>query len=93
MSKGDHTLGFSETDGMGVGTIVVSVIASFAVEAVLACRAFPNSMFGLELSTEAATMGEWEGTTGTAGRCLFVVVLRHSVPLEVVTASIFYGRG
>ena len=93
MSKGDHTFGFSEAEGMWVGTIVVRVIASFTIEAVLACRAFPDSMFGLELSTEAATMGEWEGTTGAAGRCFFVVVLRHSVPPEAVSASVFYGRG
>ena len=77
---------------MWVGAVVVSVIAAFAVEAVLARGTFPNSMFGLKLSAEAATVGEWEGAAGTAGRCFFVVVLRHRVPPKAVVAGVFYGR-
>ena len=69
------------------------MVAAFAIETILARGAFPNGMLGLKLSTKAATVGEWEGTTGTAGRGFFVVVLGHSVPPEVVVASIFYSRG
>ena len=78
---------------MGVRAVIVSVIASFAIETVLACRAFPNGVFGLELSTETAAMGEWEGTTGTASRCFLVVILGHGMPPKTMIAGVFYGRG
>ena len=78
---------------MWVGAVVVSVVASFTIEAVLACWAFPNGMFGLELSAETAAMGEWEGTTGTASGCFLVVILGHSVPSKTMIAGVFYGRG
>ena len=93
MSEGDHTFRFSETDGMRIGTFVVSMIASLAIKTVLARRTLPNSMFGLKLSTKTAAVGEWEGTTGTAGGCFFVMVLGHSVPPEAVITSVFYGHG
>ena len=93
MSEGDYTFRFSKTDGMWVGTVVVSVIVSFTIKAVLACGTFPNGMFGLKLSTKTAAVGEWEGATGTAGRCFFVVILGHSVPPETMIAGVFYGRG
>ena len=72
--------------------MVVSVIASFAVETVLVQGTFPNGMFGLKLSTKVAAVGEWEGTTRTTSGCFFVVVLGHGVPPEAVIASIFYSR-
>ena len=92
VSEGDHTFRLSKADSMWVGTVVVSVVAAFAVEAVLARGTFPNGMFGLKLSTKAATVGEGEGPAGTAGRCFFIVVLRHRVPPEAVVAGVFYGR-
>ena len=69
------------------------MVAAFAIETILARGAFPNGMLGLKLSTKAATVGEWEGTTGTAGGCFFVMVLGHSVPPEAVITSVFYGHG
>ena len=92
MCEGDHTFRLREADGMWVGALIVSVVSSFAVETVLAGRTFPNSMFGLELSTEAAAVGEREGTTGAASRCFLVVILGHSMPPKTMVAGVFYGR-
>ena len=47
---------------MGVVAIFASVVAPLAVVAVLVRWAVPDSMVGLELSTEAAVMGEWRGS-------------------------------
>ena len=92
VSEGDHTFRFSKTNGVWVGAVVVSMIVRFTIKTVLACRTFPNGMFGLKLSTETAAVGEWEGAAGATGRCFFVMVLGHSEPLEAMIASVFYGR-
>ena len=53
VSEGNHTLGFGETEGVGVGTVVVCVVASLAIMAVLACWTVPDGVGGLELFTES----------------------------------------
>ena len=93
MSKGNYAFRLSEAEGMRVGTVVVSMIASLAIKTIFASWAFPNSVFGLKLSAKTAAVGEGEGTSGAASGCFFVVVLRHSVPPEAVITSVFYGRG
>ena len=93
VGKGDHTFRLGEAERVGVGAILVSMIASFAVVTILACWAVPDSVGGLELSAKVAVVREWERASGTAGRCFLVVVLRHSEPLEAVVASVFYSGG
>ena len=44
---------------MWVVAVVTGVVAPLAVVTVLACWAIPDCVFGLELLTEAAAMGEW----------------------------------
>lgn len=66
MSKWDYTLGFSETQGMGIGAVVVSVVVSLAVETVFAYGAIPNRVSGMKLFAESTPMREWEGLSGTA---------------------------
>ena len=78
---------------MGVRAIVVSMITSFAVVAILACWAVPDSMGRVDLSAKATVVREWERASGTAGRCFLVVVLGHGEPPEAVVVSVFYGCG
>ena len=46
---------------MGVVAVLAEVVASTAVVTVLAGRTIPDRVLGLELSTEAAVMGEGSG--------------------------------
>ena len=82
MSEGDHTLGFREAEGVGIGAVVVFVITPLAVVAVPACWAVPDGVGGVELFTEATAVREWEGSLRTTGRYFFVVILRCSEPPE-----------
>ena len=93
MGEGNHTLRFSETEGMWVGASVVCVIPSLAVVAVFAGWAVPDSVGRVDLFAEMAAMGKWKGFLGAAGRHFLIVVLRHGVPPEAVITSVFYSRG
>ena len=77
---------------MGVRAIVVCVIASLAVVAVLASWAVPDGVGGVDLFTEAAAVWKGKGSSRTAGRHFFVVVLGHGEPSETVVTGIFYRR-
>ena len=81
VSKWHYALGLGETEGMGVGAVVTSVITSPTVMTVPSCGAVPNRVLGLDLFAEVALMGEWEGSGRMAGRHVVVVVLWHGVPL------------
>lgn len=93
MGEGDHALGFGETEGVGVGAIVVSMVVSLAIVTVFTSGAVPHSVFGLELFAEATAVGEWEGFIGAAGRGIVIMVLGHGEPPEVVLMSILHSRG
>ena len=93
VGKGDYTLRFGKTKGVGVRAVFMSVVASLAVMAIPACWAVPNSVGGVELSAKATAVREWERASGTAGQCLVVVVLGHGEPLEAMIASVFYSCG
>ena len=69
------------------------VIPRLAVVTVLASRAVPDSVGGVELLTEAATVWEGKGSSRTTSRHFFVVVLRHGKPSETVVTGVFYRRG
>ena len=51
---------------MGVRAVVVSVIVSFAVEAVFTCWTIPNSVVGMKLFAEVTPMRERKGSGRTA---------------------------
>ena len=93
MGEGNHAFRFSEAEGMRIGTVVMSVVASLAIVAVLANRAIPDGVVGLELLTKVTAVREWEGTCGPAGGCFFVVILGHGEPAEAVVVGVFYGCG
>ena len=61
MSEWDYTLRLGETEGVRVEAIVVSVVASLAVETIFACGAVPDSVIRLKLFAELTPMREWEG--------------------------------
>ena len=93
MGEGDYALGLRETKRVRVRAGVVFVVMPLAVVTIGTCWAVPDSVGGVELFAKAAAMREWEGPSGMAGWHFFVVVLRHGVPPEAVTTSVFYGRG
>ena len=93
MGEGDYALGLCETDRVRVRASVVFVVASLAVVTVGANGAFPDGVGRMELFAKAAVMREREGSSGTAGGHLFIVVLGHGVPPEAVVTSVFYSRG
>ena len=93
MSEGDHTLRFRETEGVGIGTVVVFVVSPLAVVAVLSDWTVPDSVGGMELFAEAAAVREWKGSLRVAGRRFLVVILGHGVPPEVMLTSVFYCCG
>ena len=93
MSERDYALGFGEAKCVGVGAIVVFVVASFTVVAVLARRTVPNGMGRVNLFTEATAVWKGKGSSRTASRHFFVVVLWHGEPLETVVTGVFYRRG
>ena len=93
MGEGDHALGLRETKRVRVRASVMFVVVSLAVVTVVASWAVPDGVGGVELFAKTAAMREWEGPSGMAGWHFFVVVLRHGVPPEAVTTSVFYGRG
>ena len=93
MGEGDYTLALCKTNRVRVRASVVFVVVSLAVVAVGVNWAFPDGVGGMELFAKAAAMGEREGSSGTAGWHLFIVVLGHGVPLEAVVVSVFYSRG
>ena len=59
MGKWDHAFRLSEAEGVGVGAVVVCVVMCFAIVAVLACWAVPDSMIGMNLFAEAAPVRKW----------------------------------
>ena len=93
VSKRNHTLGFHETEGVGVGTVIVGVVASFAIVTILAYGAVPDSMGRMDLFAEATAVREWEGSLRAACQCVLIVILGHGVPPEVMVMGIFYGCG
>ena len=93
VSEGNYTFRLGEANGMRVGAVVVSMIASLAIETILASGTLPNSVLGLKLSTKMTAVGEGEWMGGAASRCFFVVILWHSVPPEAMITSVFDGRG
>ena len=62
MSEGDHTLGFCETEGVGIRAVIVFVVSPLTVVAVLADWTVPDSVGGMELFAEAAVVREWKGS-------------------------------
>ena len=92
MCKRNYALRFSEANRVGIWTIVVCVIASLAVVAVLASWAVPDGVGGVKLFTEAAAVWKGEGSSRTASRHFFVVVLWHGEPSETVVMGVFYRR-
>ena len=58
MGERDYTLRLHETKGVRVGASVVGMVSPFALVAILADRAVPDSVGGLELFTKTAAMGE-----------------------------------
>ena len=93
MGEGNYALALRETNRMRVRASVVFVVVSLAVVTVGANWAFPDGVGRMELFAKAAAMREWKGSSGTAGWHLFVMVLRHGVPLEAMVTSVFYGCG
>ena len=93
MGEGNDALGLCEANRVRVRASVVFVIASLAVVTISASGAFPDGVGGLELSAKAAAVREQEGSSGTAGWHLFIVVLGHGVPPKAVVTSVFYSRG
>ena len=61
MSERDNALRLCETNGVGVVAVFTEVVASLAVVTVPPGRAVPNCVLGLELTAEAAAVGEWSG--------------------------------
>ena len=64
------------------------MIASLAVVAVLASWTVPDGVGGVELFTEAAAVWKGEGSSRTASRHFFVVVLWHGEPSETLMERI-----
>ena len=62
VSEGDDALRLCETKGVGVVAVFAEVVTSTAVVTVPPGRTVPDRVFGLELMTEAATVGEWSGS-------------------------------
>ena len=65
---------------MGVVAVVAGVVAPLAVVAILACRAIPDHVLGLELFAETVAMREWDGFGGAASLGIIIVVLWHGMP-------------
>ena len=78
---------------MGVGAVIVSMIASFTVVTVFSDGAVPDRVSGVELFTKTTLVREWERASGAAGSCFLVVVLGPGKPLEAMVAGVFFGRG
>ena len=91
MGEGHHALGLRETKRVRVGASIVFVVASLTVVAIGAGGTFPDGVGGMKLFAKTTVVREWEGSSGTTGRHLFIVVLGHGVPLKTVVASVFYG--
>ena len=81
VSEGDHTLGFSKAKGVTVGTVVVGVVVSLAVETVLAYGAIPDSVVRVKLFAESTSVGEWKGSSGMTSLRIIVMILQHGIPL------------
>ena len=62
MCEGNNALRLRETNGMGVVAVFAEVVASTAVMTILPGRTVPNRVLGLELTAEAAAVGEWSGS-------------------------------
>ena len=93
MGEGDHTFRLRKAEGMWIGAVFVSVVLSPAVVAVSVCWAIPDGVSGVDLFAEATAMREWEGSLRATGRCVFIVILGHGEPPEVMLTSVFYGCG
>ena len=78
---------------MGVGAVVASVVACFTVMTVLACQAVPDGVSGVDLFAEATSMGEWKGSGGATSWCILVMILWHSIPMEVPVVGVSYCCG
>ena len=81
MSEWDYALRLGEAEGVRIGAIVVSVVVSFTIEAVFACRAIPDGVVRVQLLTKLTPMGEWEGFSGMTSLCIIVMILWHGIPL------------
>ena len=68
------------------------MVASLAVVAVCTHWAFPDSVGGVKLFAETAAVWKGKGSSRTAGRHFFVVVLGHGEPPETVVTGVFYCR-
>ena len=62
VSEGDDALRLCETKGVGVVTVFAEVVASMAVVKILPGRTVPDRVLRLELTTEAAAVGEGSGS-------------------------------
>ena len=93
MSEGNYALRLGETDRVRVRAILMLVIAPLAVVAVLASWAIPDGVGRVELLAEAASVWEGKGSSRTASRHFFVMVLGHGEPPKAVVAGVFYRRG
>ena len=92
MGKGNYALRLDKTERVGVGAIVVGVVAPPAVVTVLANWAVPDGVGRMELSTEATAVWEGKGSSRSAGRHFLVMILWHSEPPETVVTGVFYRR-
>ena len=90
MGKRNYALRLCEANRVGIRAVGVFVIAPLAVVAVLANWAFPDGVVRVELFTEAAAVWKGKGSSRTASRQFFVVILGHGKPPEAVVAGIFY---
>ena len=62
MGEGNNALRLRETNGVGVVAVFTEMVASSAIVTIPPGGAVPNRVFGLELMTEVAAMGEWSGS-------------------------------
>ena len=83
VSEWYYALRFGEAEGVWIGTILAGVVTSLTVVAVLACWAVPDGVSGVNLFTEATSVGEWDRSGGVTSQHIVVVVLQHGVPLQV----------
>ena len=91
MSEGNNALRLREAEGVGVVAVLAEMVASSAIVTILSGRAVPDRVLGLELTTEAATVGEWSGSRRTTGLRVVVVVLRHGVPPDATFVGVGNG--
>ena len=62
MSEGNNALRLREAEGVGVVAVLAEMVASPAVVTILSGQAVPDRVLGLELTAEAAAVGEWSGS-------------------------------